>query len=374
MRKKDNSLILTQKIDDVVQGVQDIKDEIATIKKQMETKLSILNTYYATTLSVLNDIGNIEDKTREKDSVVFAIDQDKIVDGYYSSYGQTIHPKLAGLSDQVFNFLTSTGPLFKDNASVTFYYEEETVQDGESTTEDVSDYRYEYCNMLKHETDPTKKDVFKYFPTNHICMAVEIQPANLVGNTSCNMIEICPYLPGTFSIDEIRIWTIDQYFSQQLDSLDANIVTVRSLPNVGQERILLDTTYQIYRIEFDITLQQLENGYPFGLRHLYFYNAKMDTANSYVTVEISKNGYITSLGQSVTIRKPDGTSTYRNGAYTKNDNEIEYYAAFENNTLQGRLQPDTIIARNLTKFYAKIPLFEPICAITFNYIEEETLP
>ena len=34
--------------------------------------------------------------------------------------GHTIHPQMAGLSDQMFNFITNTGPLFKDNATVTF--------------------------------------------------------------------------------------------------------------------------------------------------------------------------------------------------------------------------------------------------------------
>jgi len=357
MIQKPNSLELMDAIDETVQNVRDIKNDLASLESQMDVKLNILNSYFQIALDKLADFNEIEEKTRDIDTFVFSLDKAKIAGGVYSSYGQTIHPKLAGLSDQMFNFLTNSGPVFKDNVTVTFLYDK-TNTDG--TIENVTDYKYEYCNVLKHESDPSKKDVFQTFAQDQITMRVEMKPSNLIGNTQCNLIEICPYLPGTFRIDQVRIWTIEQYLSQDLDIPTVPNVTYE---NVGQERILLNDTYQIYRIEFDITITEEKNGFPFGLRHLYFYNAQMDTENSYVIVEIKKDSYIESVGENVVVVTPEGRTTYGADVYG-----IEYYAIYENNVLQGQLLPNTPLARNLTSVYAKIPVREPLKAVIFKDI------
>ena len=362
MIQQENSLILMNQIDSVIEDVKNIKQNTALLKKQLETKCAILNTYEAITSSMLSAMEEIEAKTRKQDTIVFALDQNKFLGDAFSFYGHTIHPKLAGLSDQMFNFMTSTGPLFKDNVKVTFSYDRTVVENGESSTETVTDYKYEYCDLLKFETDDSKKDVFHIFPANvnKIKMTVELNPTNLIGNTECNMIEICPYLPGTFTIDEIRGWTIEQYLSQSLDE-DPDLEK-GPYENVGPERIYLGGTYQLYRIEFDITIHVAENeGYPFGLRHLYFYNARMDMENSYVICVIKKDQYINTIGESITVAEPDGKYPYTE--------TTEYYAIYENNVLQGKLSTNSPLARNLTTIYAKVPITRPIKAITFNNIQ-----
>lgn len=357
MIQKPNSLELMDAIDRTVQHVQDIKNDLTSLESQMDVKLNILNSYFQIALDKLADFNEIEEKVRDIDTVVFSLDQTKIKGGSYSAYGQTIHPKLAGLSDQMFNFLTNSGPVFKDNVTVTFLYEK-TNDDGAAET--VTDYQYEYCNLLKYESDPSKKDVFKTFTQNQVTMRVEMKPSNLIGNTQCNLIELCPYLPGTFTIDQVRIWTIEQYLSQDFDvPLSPDAI----YENVGQERILLPDTYQIYRIEFDITITEEKNGYPFGLRHLYFYNAQLDTENSYVIVEIKKDDYIESIGNNVVIVTPEGRTAYKPDVYG-----IEYYAIYENGVLQGQILPNTPLARNLTSVYAKIPVREPLKAVIFKDI------
>ena len=373
MIQKPNSLTLMNQIDEAVQDIKDIKNDITAVKEQIETKLGILNTYYKAATNMLSSLeSQIKEKAREQDTVVFAIDQNKIVSNErYGIYGQTIHPYIIGLPDQVFNFMTSSGALFKDNVSVTFSYEKTTVINGESSVETVSDHKDQYSDMLRHETDSSKKDVFFCFPVPNITMTVEIKPGNLIGNTNCNMIEICPYLPGTFTINKIRIWTIDQYLSKQLDDIDATDLPNMSgnYPLIGSERIMLPDTYQIYRVEFDIMLHYMDEGYPFGLRHLYFYDAKADRADSYVIVKIDKDDYINSLGSSVTLYTPSGNQVCDVDAYGSGTSQkIEFYAAYENGLLQIPLQAGTSLPRNITSFYAKIPVFESIKAITFNDI------
>ena len=356
MIRTQNSLSLMNRIDAAIQDVADIKTQLADTEQQLNTKLNILNTYYEITLNHISGIEDIEEKTRKIDTVVFAIDQDKIKGGEYSSYGQTIHPKLVGLSDQMFNFTTNTGPLYKDNAEVSFIYTNEN-------NESIIDKKDEYCDLLKSENDPSKKDVFQTFQKNQLKLRVEIKPTKLIGNTYCNMLEICPYLPGSFQITGIRIWTLEQYLTNRTDEPKYEFDNIYK--NVGAERIYLGDTYQIYRIEFDIEVLDQVQGFPFGLKHLYFYNAQMDIEDSYVVVEVQKgDSYINTIGNSVTLILPEGeekTTALAQG--------IEYYAVYSNGVLQGSLSNMAPLARNLTSFYAKIPIQKSIKGISFNDIE-----
>lgn len=354
---------------------QYVCDELEKIKKKTETKLAILNTCYAVANRTLNALENeIQTKTRAEDTIVFALDKDKIagnrvVDSQgYTQYGQTAHASFISLPAQVCNILTDTGPIFKDNASVSFI----TEQSGE----EVDDYSYSYANILRHEADPDKEDVFHTFPVSHVTLRVEIKPSLLIGNSSCNLIELCPYLPGTFAISEIRVWTMDQYLSNDLEAPAFTTPGSVSYQNMGAARIYIDpvghTTFSLYRIEFDLVIQQQENGYSFGLKHLYFYNANMDTANSYVIVKIEKDGYVSSVGQTITAVSPEGPTTVQPESYYPDDdpeNYIRFYMFYENGSLQNEISRSAAIARNITSFYAKVPLFRPIKAISFNGVK-----
>lgn len=353
MIKKPNSLTLMEKIDEAVDNIKEIKSNVSNIKKQMETKVAILNTYFDVANATVESLtSNIKEKTREEDTIIFGLDlanNKKMMVGSYSAFGQTIHPRFTVMPDQMFNFISQDGPLFKDNAEVSF------------TINGEKNYKYEYCNILKEESDDSKLDVFLPFETNVFTLSIETKPSNLIGNSACNMIEIAPYLPGTFDIDEIRIWTIEQYMAQDLLVPDETIT--KPFLNVCAERIMLKQTYQIYKIEFDITLHMPSNvkNY-FGLRHIYFYNAKMDKENSYVIMKIKKNGYIRSIGNNLTIKTPNETKNmlveqYR---YKSDTPATEFFMVYENDTLQGQIDPSVVVARNISEFYAKIPIFESI--------------
>ena len=372
MIPKQNSLELMDMIDETVARAKRIESDLATIKTQTETKLAILNTCYASANQTLEALENsIIEKTRQQDTVVFSLDTDKakgsrvVGSQGYTLYGQTAHASFVSLPSQVFNILTDTGPIFKDNAKVWFITEE----DGET----VEDYEYKYCNILKQETDPSKEDVFHTFSTGQVTLRIETMPSYLIGGARCNMVELCPYLPGTFSIREIRVWTIDQYLSNDLTIPAYISPEIVSYNNMGAARFYLDAadhrTLQIYRVEFDLVIKQQENGYPFGLKHIYFYDATMDTANSYAIVKIEKDNYIGSIGRTVTVTTPEGQNTIQPKQYCYSedpDNCIRFYMLYENGALQNELTYDNAIARNITSFYIKIPLFKPIKAITLN--------
>jgi len=369
MIPKPNSLTLMNMIDETVERAKRIESDLADIKKQTETKLAILNTCYAVANQTLESLENaVTEKARQEDTVVFALDANKVKGNRvigsqgYTQYGQTAHASFVSLPSQVFNILTDTGPIFKDNGTVKFI-----------TEENGEDYKYRYCNILKQESDPSKEDVFHIFSTGQVTLRIETQPSHLIGGARCNMVELCPYLPGTFSIREIRVWTIDQYLSNDLDVPAYISPESVSYNNLGAARFYLDAadhrTLQIYRVEFDLIIQQQENGYPFGLKHIYFYDADMDTANSYIIVKIEKDSYIGSVSRTVTVTTPEGRATVQPKQYGYSDdpdNYIRFYMLYENGLLQNELVYDNAIARNITSFYVKIPLFKPIKAISFN--------
>lgn len=347
MINKPNSLELMDKFNNVLEDVESIKTSIDDIKNKMETKLSIIDACNNYNSSLANNILLSETSTKSKDKIIFNYNTDKIVGGDYDIFGQTIHAAFVKLPENVFNFLTETGPIFKDNATVEFYTDSEN-----------KDIKYDYNNILKHESDITKEDVFKIFDSDRITMAIQINVGNMVSGTDFNMIELCPYLPGSFNIEEIRLFTIDQYLSQDLVLPNKRI---NGINDCGAIRIALDSKYQLYRIEFDIKINYQFNGYPFGFRHIYFLNTDADTENDVIIIEVDKNDYIESVGQDITVIKPSGEVNTTANAYG-----IKYYLFYENGTLQTPL--NNPIARNVTKFYAEIPLKEPIIGIEFKDI------
>lgn len=349
-----NSLEMMNKFNNALENIDNINTELKSIKTSMDTKLSVINTYNLYTTSQLENL-RLSDIGTNSNRIIFNYNNDKIVAGEYSSYGQVVHAGFVKLATNIFNFITETGPLYKDNAIVEFYDKDE------ETTDLINrDYKYDYSNILKHEADKTKEDVFKVLEKDTVTMAVQVNVGNLSGGTNFNMIEICPYLPGSFSIEEIRIWTLDQYYTQDMLFPDTTISNIYS--KVGSTRIALDTKKALYRIEFDIHVLYQMNGYPFGLRHLYFLNADMDTESDYLIVSMEKSDYIDSVGQDILIITP-----YGNVETTADKYGVEYYMFYDNGTLQTPISNP--IARNITTFYAKIPLKEPLIGIEFKDIQ-----
>ena len=346
MIQKPNSLEMMEKFNQAITDIDTINNTLTDIQNKMNTKLSIINACNTYNNHLAENI-RLTNTSDIEDRIIFNYNTDKIEGGTYDVYGQTIHAAFVKVPDNVFNFLTETGPIYKDNASVEFY-----------TDEEDKDIKYEYSDILKYESDTSKNDVFNVFDTDTFTMAVQVNIGNITGGTTFNMIEICPYLPGSFNIEEIRLFTVEQYLTQDLVTPAKRIDAIN---DVGAIRIALDNKYQLYRIEFDIRVNYQLNGYPFGIRHLYFLNTDADTESDYIVIRVDKNDYIESVGQSISIIKPSGESETTADAYG-----INYYLFYENGVLQTPLSNP--IARNITSFYAQIPLKEPLIGIHFKEI------
>lgn len=348
-----NSLDMMNKFNTALEDIENINLSLSNIKSSMDTKINIINTYNLYTANQLENL-RLSNLSVNPDRIIFNYHKDKIMGGAFSSYGQVVHAAFAKMPANIFNFITETGPLYKDNAVVEFYDKDE---DGALINKD---YKYNYCNILKHEADASKEDVFKTYEKDTVTMAVQVNVGNLSGGTTFNMIELCPYLPGSFSIEAIRIWTIDQYYKKE--TLIPNISIYEPYEKLGATRIYSGKKVALYRIEFDIHILYQMNGYPFGLRHLYFLNTDMDTESDHVIVKIEKSDYIDRVGQDIILMTPKG-----NIETTADKYGVEYYMFYDGSTLQTPISNP--IARNIKTFYAKVPLKEPLIGIEFKDIQ-----
>lgn len=349
MIQKPNSCQLMDEFAALQKDIADIHTDLAETTEQINTKLQIIGTYNLMLAQEMADIKKIPEAARKKDYVIFGLEhEDKIVGGTYDIYGNTIHSAFRSLPGQVFNLITETGPLYKDCASVSFI----SVNDN---GDEVEDYQYQYNNILKHEADPSKQDVFKNFDTENITLRIKLNHTNIYGDTNCNMIEICPYLPGSFDINAIRIYTVTQHLTEKENMIipDGQITT--PIKNVGACRFLLNgKTYQLYQIEMDIRIHEFNKKYPFGLRHIYFYDAKMDTTDDYAVIALSQDKYIESIGKKIVLETPFGSKEASIDEYG-----VEFYMTFDQNTLQNKINAGDVLARNLKTIYVKVPFSMP---------------
>ena len=366
-KEKPNSLEIMEQFYKAQADIKDMDSEIERVKNKMNTKLAILNHINAYTASLENSILKAGDKT-SSNRIIFAHNTKNIVGGRFDAYGQTVHAKYVQMPINIFNVLTESGPLFKDNVKVSIY----PSDDGsEYWAKPASSYKDSYKNILKHESDKSKEDVFEIFTEDRITIEIQLNTGSLIGMSAFDTIEICPYLPGSFDIEEIRLYTMQQYLEQNLISptyfngreLDYGSV-LPFAQDVGNCRISLGETNQLYSIEIDIHLNYTDGtGFPFGLKHLYFLRTAADTSSDYIIVEVEADDYIESIGKGIKLYTANGDidDTYTSATYG-----IKYYMFYSSGVLNTEIIPDTTIARNIKTFYAKIPLKQPLIGIEFS--------
>lgn len=367
-QEQPNSLQLMEKFAKALSDIDKLHLDCKEIKEKMDTKLAVINTINSYTASLESSIM----KNPGKDSynrIIFGHNKEALVGGNFDSYGEIIHAKYIEYPTSVFNILTAIGPIFKDNVEVKIFESD----DGTPGWEEPADaYKYKYCNILKHESDKSKEDVFETFASNKITLSITATSEKMLGGMRFDSIEFCPYLPASFDIQCIRLYDVEQYYTGDL-SMPKLILYGEGDDNpkellmqkVGNTRYQLDQSYELYKIEFDIVLNYEENGgFPFGLRHLYFYDTAADTDSDYAVVEVKTPEYIESLGETLRLIKADGfieeTSSAQYG--------VEYYMYYNNGVLDQRIETNSIISRNIKLFYAKVPLSQPLIGVEFPEI------
>lgn len=338
---KNNSFELMNRFKKAEQDINNIAASFEDLKNNLETKTKVLaqNNDYA--LWLLN---KIKEKKYNTNKILLA-DEDKIIAGAYGIYGSTVHPRFLS-SSNLFNLKTSLGYVYKDIATVSINEEE----------------KKEYTNILKEDSISGKTPILEKYQGQDVKVKIEINTDSIFVERDFNVIELCPFLPGSFSISEIRIE----------ESLGDIYTYPGDINKTGLIRICLPKTLKLKSIIFFIHLeyQTEDNLYPFGFKHIYFLNAKLGTSSIIVPVE--KNGYIDYISEEITVH--DQYGIHRDAEDTCKKWHIKLYMHYSNDQLMNEIIPlygtnQSYLSRNIRTFYMEIPITTSLVSVDFKNIQ-----
>lgn len=348
MIKKMNSNEMNQILDNAINEIDTIKTNIEDVDNNINVKFSVLKNEQEFSLSQIYAIKELLTNTGVtdySDKIIFSNQQ---IYGNYDKYGCCVHPKLSSIPVNMFNFITADGPFYKNNAVIKIN----------------NSINMNAIECLKYDTISDKEIFFNEYDSSDLTFNIQIDTGKLVGETKCNMIEIAPFISGSFEITDIAILTKES----QLTGGTIPVSIMQDIGTVGHTRIMLDSTYNIYEIQFKIKLlfKNDDGKFPFGLKHIYFYNASFDT-ESYIIAKISKNNYIDTVNDSILL------TTQNNKTKTSAlDYGIKMYLNYDNdsNVLSNELNFSTDNISNefaveTNEFYIKIPLDKTLYALQF---------
>jgi hypothetical protein len=334
--------IFNEAYDDAKKIGQDIRDT----KKVLSEKLELLSAqveYMAGQVSLAGEQkGIVEEK-------IFLADADKV--GRYDQFGMTIHPKFVKDPRDLFNFKSTKGYLFKGNVVTKINGEEDL----------------EYTECLKQDTVPSKKYKIKEYDDSNLVLTILPNLKAPLGSLQFNMLEIMPYLPGSFNIESIKVYSRDN-LEVETQALEHGII------RVGPQRIIFSGKTELGKIEIRVRLlyKNAAGKYPFGLKHLYVQEADFED-NCYVFVRADKPKAVSYIYDNVVIKNQYGVDT---NASSK-EYGIHYYAFFDGETPDREMEvskPASLnyIATNTKTVFIRIPVETSLMAITPN-ISTETI-
>ena len=340
------------------------------IMNNISKKLMIMN--YASEF-IENKITNFNN-TVDYDSKLTTFNAEAY--GTYNQYGFTVHPKFKNNPIDIFNLKLTTGDTMFKN-SLTCKVNDE---DNES-----------YINILMSDNYIEKEIIFdelsfKDEEDPKIRIEYTLNSKVSLGMSRFNMIEIDPYIYGAYSIDYIEIFALNEVNGVIAEK---PLKTIQAIQNIGKLRIILDEKVKFSKVVFHFDLKNIKTQvnnthiYPFGLKHIHFYEADF-IQDSSVIVPIRATDYIEYIYNDIIIYQagdPIETTCEYYG--------IEIYTDYINGTLTGRVYTSSDaqayrISKNTKVLYAKVPLiwsnkankdkkYLSLSGILFNYTVDENV-
>ena len=336
--KKDSSEIM-EEFDNAKAKLNEAQDKIETATDAIQRRLKILNYSQTYLMNGLMKMRHKMDSGALTDKIILSNTEKK---GLYSEYGMTVHPHLIKTPTNIFNFMSGTGPIFKNGMTVKV-----------NNTED-DDFKY----MLMHDNISTKDFIIKEYDSSELVLDIDLGNSNGIGDMRFNMLELHPFLAGSFDISVIEI------YEQEKEEPAHRLTNIYDVPAC---RLLLDEKVALKRIVFTFNLKYREpsnNHYIFGMKHLYLYNADFND-NSYVIVAIKKNKAIEYIYNDVIVHSQYG----QNLKTTTQDIGAEFYLDYSDGVLSRQIEVSTdsapsYISSNNDTVYMKMPVDSCLTAIT----------
>lgn len=356
--------ISSDELNNIMDGAKDKLDALnkkfEVSKKDLEDKLKIINYESEYVQHILSKLKN---ESYEKIKGMKALaNLDLKNSGKYDRYGSTIHAELIKSPINVFNLEVSAlnEVYFREDVKV-------AVND---------EYDDKYLSMLKHDTIQ-KPIFFDTYKDQINTIKIELNDLSVIlGPTKFNVIEIDPYLHGSFDIIDCRIF---EFTEEGTANENAVPIKLGYLPSVGIQRIVLPRKINFYKMELDIkinyeTFRNTSIVYPFGLKHMYFYDMDFKT-DSYAIIEIKSDKHIAYIKNDMIIKTPYGE---RQSKVSLEEIELYLDRDGKSDTLYNPIEPsnpDDVkeIARNVKIIYARIPVTPTtnLIGVSFDVVNRE---
>ena len=338
---------LNQVLQNAQNTIVKMQEDVDAIKADTAEKMNILKNEQEYAINELLKISTVLNESQDhnkvrgiKNKAILATGENLL--GTYDKFGSLVHRKFIRQPVNVFNLITTNGPMFRDNVEV--------MINGEK--------RERYKHMLMHTAASGKGVSFGEYSSPNLKMEIAVDTGNLLGDTNFNVIEIDPYLAGSFNIKSLKVFDIHRDPAKEDPEFSA-----QDLKRIGPSRFILDRKYELLKLELEIELLfKNSNGlYPFGIKHLYFLNADFNP-DSFIVAKIKKNNFIETISDNIFIKDQFGRRST-----TATDEGIKLFLSETNGILEYELETSShqimnTISRNTREFYVRIPLQS--CAIT----------
>jgi hypothetical protein len=375
MELKNTSKYFTELVESMQQEYNDLETSIIKQHNSYDKKLEIMNAVLEYSNYLNNQmsryIDSLKDGNRINETIfdgetvlkkniynankILFADTNKVLEANsnYEKYGNCIHPKIVGNLDNLLNFNSAAGYIFKNSATV-------------SINEEVKE---EYIDVLKHDTILNKMPTFYQYSSDTITLTIEFPDNPIVGSATCNAIEISPFLAGASILKNVTIITTPG------TQLSNKAIVIDYDQPLEDTRILFDNTYSIKTMVLNFKLTFVNNlgMYPFGLRHIYLYNANFDTKNSNIVIKNEYKNLIKYINDNIVISDQSADEVgnrYSKHNTTCSEMDIKLYSYLSNGNLLYPIETharDIVnqISRNTKVFYADIPVKKAMYSIEF---------
>lgn len=375
MELKNTSKYFTELVESMQQEYNDLETSIIKQHNFYDKKLEIMNAVLEYSNYLNNQmsryIDSLKDGNRINETIfdgetvlkkniynankILFADTNKVLEANsnYEKYGNCIHPKIVGNLDNLLNFNSAAGYIFKNSATV-------------SINEEVKE---EYIDVLKHDTILNKMPTFYQYSSDTVTLTIEFPDNPIVGSATCNAIEISPFLAGASILKNVTIVTTPG------TQLSNKAIVIDYDQPLEDTRILFDNTYSIKTMVLNFKLTFVNNlgMYPFGLRHIYLYNANFDTKNSNIVIKNEYKNLIKYINDNIVISDQSADEVgnrYSKHNTTCSEMDIKLYSYLSNGNLLYPIETharDIInqISRNTKVFYADIPVKKAMYSIEF---------
>lgn len=375
MELKNTSKYFTELVESMQQEYNDLETSIIKQHNSYDKKLEIMNAVLEYSNYLNNQmsryIDSLKDGNRINETIfdgetvlkkniynankILFADTNKVLEANsnYEKYGNCIHPKIVGNLDNLLNFNSAAGYIFKNSATV-------------SINEEVKE---EYIDVLKHDTILNKMPTFYQYSSDTVTLTIEFPDNPIVGSATCNAIEISPFLAGASILKNVTIVTTPG------TQLSNKAIVIDYDQPLEDTRILFDNTYSIKTMVLNFKLTFVNNlgMYPFGLRHIYLYNANFDTKNSNIVIKNEYKNLIKYINDNIVISDQSADEVgnrYSKHNTTCSEMDIKLYSYLSNGNLLYPIETHTRdivnqISRNTKVFYADIPVKKAMYSIEF---------